>query len=232
MSNGKEMGYGQKRELTGNEADSWYFRNTISVTGTVNLILCDSPNGSFTLTAEKGIVLNPDSHLIVWAQSGGTGKINAYGGEEYHPGIGNYAPYNSGNLTINGGNFNVSGGNNAPGLGSCGSNSGDITINGGSVNATGGHKADQEGNAPGIGASDLPVTDTEVFTGTMNNIYFYGGNTTANRTGSCPPIGDSTNSTGSIHLANGMTIQNGVLDEIIAARFPKPILTPWGARRW
>ena len=128
--------------------------------------------GVLLLQQKRVIVLNPDSHLIVWAQSGGTGKINAYGGEEYHPGIGNYAPYNSGNLTINGGNFNVSGGNNAPGLGSCGSSSGDITINGGSVNATGGHKIDQEANAPGIGASDLSVSDTEVFTGTMNNIYF------------------------------------------------------------
>ncbi len=198
---------------------SLYFTNTIYVNGTVNLILCDNPNnpdGKFTLDATKGIVLNPGSHLIIWAQSRGTGKIDAMGGEEHHPGIGNYAPYDSGNLTINGVNISASGGKGAPGLGSCGSNSGIITINGGSVYINGGH--DQDGNfgAPGIGASNM--SDSSI--GTMNDIYFYGGTTQAyaNGTESYPPIGDSTNSTGTIHLASGMktvyaNLENGRLTD-------------------
>ncbi len=134
------------------------------------MILCDSPNGTFTLVADKGIILNPDSHLIIWGQSGGTGKIQTYG-EEYHPGIGgNASSGNSGNLTINGGNIIVSGGIGAPGLGSCGSDSGVITINGGSVNATGGHIVDTgEKGAPGIGANDMPESGGAIVNnGTLN----------------------------------------------------------------
>ena len=161
---------------------TWYFDSPIYVTGTVNLILCDG----CTLAANKGIVLKPDSHLIIWAQNGGSGKITA-DGQEYFPCIGSNANIgNSGDLTIHGGVISATGGIYAPGLGSCGSNSGVITISGGTVNASGRDGDDNRYHAPGIGASDMPGSGT----GTINDIYFFGGNTTAYRTGSCPPIGD------------------------------------------
>lgn len=198
---------------SGDTTDGWYaltttwnFDNTIYVNGTVNLILCDG----FTLNAKKGIVLTTGSHLIIWAQSGGTGKIVAYGAD-YCPGIGGNADSgDSGNLTINGGEIQAFGGIYAPALGSCGGNSGVITVNGGRVHANGGHIHDtNDGGAPGIGASNKPNGSA----GTMNDIWFYGGETTAYRgAGNYAPIGDSTNSTGCIHLAGGMKLEYASLN--------------------
>lgn len=62
--------------------DGWYVVNStvtisepITVTGAVNLILADG----CTLNAEKGIVVPSDASLTIYAQSGGTGTLNATG---------------------------------------------------------------------------------------------------------------------------------------------------------
>ena len=143
---GEDMGTQLCKRVHSGEAtwsEGWYalgstyiFKDPIQVEGTANLILRDSPNGTFSLIAEKGIILKPNSHLIIWAQKEGTGRVQAYGQENY-AGI---SIHEDASLTINGGNIIVSGGKCAPGLGSCGSKSGVITINGGRVDATGGHK--------------------------------------------------------------------------------------------
>ena len=154
-----------------NWSNGWYaFRygglsnNTFYVNGTVNLIICDDCNN---FTADAGIILNPGSHLIIWGQSGGRGYLRANGKTDYRPGIGGDATSgDSGNLTINGGKIVAEGGNGAPGLGSCGHDSGVITINGGNITAYGCNGKDNVPGAPGIGASG---------SGTMNDIYFYGG---------------------------------------------------------
>ena len=131
--------------------------------------------GSCTFIANKGIVLNPGSHLIVWGQSGGSGTLKAYG-ESYRAGIGGYAgdwdniAAETGNLTINGGKIVASGGKGAPGLGSGTTDSGIITINGGTVTAYGSEAYVDSDGTPGIGTGS----------GTMNDVYFYGGTTTVN----------------------------------------------------
>ena len=176
----------------------------ITVDGTVNLILCDNVQ----YYAQKGIVLNPGSHLIIWGQSGGTGLLYAYG-ENYYAGIGGGSG-ETGSLTINGGKIDAYGGKGAAALGSGTGDSGIITINGGKVSAKGSDAyVDSEGaSANGTGS------------GTMNNIYFYGGTTTAiggynsSTYRYYPPIGSGSGSgyTGSIHLAPGMEMKDGKLD--------------------
>ena len=139
--------------------NGWYTATTtdtigdlVYVSGTVNRILCDRPSNNAPLIADKGIILNPDSHLIIWAQEEGTGQLRVYGQENY---AGISVPETA-SLTINGGNISAGGGKGAPGLGSCGSKSGVITINGGKVDATGRDSDDGQFHAPGIGASDTP----------------------------------------------------------------------------
>ena len=89
----------------------------VSVTGEVNLILCDGK----TLTASKGIQVSDGNALNIYGQSAGTGKLSASGGGAV--GYQNY--YGAG---IGGGNRkNV-------GKTACG----DVTIYGGTVTASGG----------------------------------------------------------------------------------------------
>ncbi len=91
-------------------SDGWYAvmthgntANTITVSGTVNLLLCDN----VTYLAYKGIDLTPGSHLIIWGQSGGSGWLKAYG-DPYHAGIGGAGE--TGSLTISGGKVTAVGG--------------------------------------------------------------------------------------------------------------------------
>ncbi len=107
----------------------------ITVNGTVNLILV---NG-YTLTASSGIAVNDGNTLNIYGQTGGTGKIEATGGD-LQAGIGGDSNKSCGTITIIGGTVTAIGGSGGAGIGG-GSNGGDgsnITISGGTVKATGG----------------------------------------------------------------------------------------------
>ena len=68
---GEDMGTKPCTHVTGHDTEwsegwyalttTFYINNPIHVNGTVNLILC----GNYTLIAEKGIILNPGSQLII-----------------------------------------------------------------------------------------------------------------------------------------------------------------------
>jgi len=125
--------------------EGWYVVNEdkveidtrISVSGTVNLILCDGTE----LKANDGIGLsNEEANINIYAQStgGNAGKLIATGGED-SAGIGSGSGGTIGDITINGGVVNATGGSYGPGIGGAsGSTCGKITINGGTVIATGG----------------------------------------------------------------------------------------------
>ena len=163
---GEDMGTQSCTPVTQNDtewSDGWYavtlYRtnaNVIEISGTVNLILCDNVQ----YNAYKGIVLKPGSHLIIWGQSGGTGKLFA-DGDPGHAGIGG-GDGETGSLTINGGKIDAYGGKGAAALGSATGDSGIITINGGSVSAKGSDAYVDSAGASGIGTGS----------GSMNNIYF------------------------------------------------------------
>ena len=145
-------------------AQSVINHNRLTVSGNVDLILCDGA----ALTAHKGITVNEGATLTIWQQQGGTGTLAiddvalntaAIGGEESPAGdviinggvinatggargagIGGANAQSGGNIIIQNGAVTVTGGSDAAGIGGgSGASSGSITINGGTVNATGGY---------------------------------------------------------------------------------------------
>ncbi len=128
--------------------ESWYvlnrsrnFDNRITVSGTVNLILCDG----CTLEAKKGSALSYGNTLNIFAQSEGanTGKLKAIATNEEHTagiGGGNYSA--GGTVTIYGGTVEAHGGGGGAGIGGgCEGSGGEVTIYGGAVEAHGGDDA-------------------------------------------------------------------------------------------
>ncbi len=130
----------------------------ITVSGTANLILCDGA----TFSAKDGIEVSDMNTLNIYAQSKGTGKLNArsnyfdYSSDNYDAAIGGSRYQPCGTVIINGGNVTA-----VPAIGSYGGagigggqygGGGTITINAGTVNATGGtyHGSNYYGGA-GIG---------------------------------------------------------------------------------
>ena len=149
----------------------------ITVTGNVNLILCDDT----ALTAENGITVSNGGHLNIYAQKNGTGKLIANG----TPGpdkTGNTDGFSAieGSVTVHGGVIEAIGGKGGEGLGQDnwknGNNggkggsgfSGDIVIYGGSVKAVGGN-----GGKGGIGKTSGKTGDGG--SGLNGNIEIYGG---------------------------------------------------------
>ena len=146
----------------------------------MNLILADG----CTLDAEKGIVVTTGNSLTIYAQSGGTGTLNATGtvdsDKNASAGIGgSTSSFDSGAITIHGGVINATGGSadsisyggagiggGVSGYGNGGS-SGAITIYGGTVTANGG-AGDVTGAGIGGGGG---LTGG----GAGNNIQIYGG---------------------------------------------------------
>ncbi len=136
--------------------DGWYIvyddvtiADRITVSGTVNLILCDGA----TLTASKGITVGSDATLNIYAQTddeatmGALVASGANDNQQYNAGIGGVDNTAAGTITINGGKINAIGHVGA-GIGSGGGTStvGTITINGGFVTAQ-----DGSGGGAGIG---------------------------------------------------------------------------------
>ncbi len=126
-------------------ADTTTIDSRVTVSGNVNLILCDGK----TLTATKGITVSEGNRLTVWAQSTGDNMGTLYAGtttgegstcEEKYAGIGgdenNVA---GGKIMVSGGNVTATGDTGGAGIGGgCGGEGGKITVSGGTVTATGG----------------------------------------------------------------------------------------------
>ena len=164
----------------------WYVVNSsvtisepITVTGTVNLILADG----CTLNAEKGIVVETGNSLTIYAQSVGTGTLNATGTDSAGIGGAGRTDYgvdggSSGAITIHGGNITATSqngagiGGGAPWAGANGGSGSNITIYGGSVTA---QSTGTMGGA-GIGGGGGSIDG-----GTGESINIYGG--TVNATG-------------------------------------------------
>ena len=110
----------------------------ITVSGTVNLILCDGA----TLTASKGITVGSSATLNIYAQTNDEATMGALVADatndnaNWYAGIGGVEDTDAGMITINGGQINATGWC-AAGIGSGGGTStvGTITINGGIVTA-------------------------------------------------------------------------------------------------
>ncbi|MBQ6006913.1 MAG: SUMF1/EgtB/PvdO family nonheme iron enzyme [Kiritimatiellae bacterium] len=121
----------------------------ITVSGDVNLILCDGAS----LTANAGVNVGVDgtttNSLTVWAQSDGAGmgRLTAQG-SLCAAGIGGGEYGSGGTVTVNGGEVTAQGGKQAAGIGGGYSGTGGtVTVNGGVVTATGGDRAAGIGGA-------------------------------------------------------------------------------------
>ena len=132
----------------------------ITVTGTVNLILCDGA----TLTASKGITVNSGNTINIYAQIGGTGELNA-GSDLNVASIGGGARgASSGTVNIHGGKITATGGTSASGIGGAleGGN-GEVNIYSGEVTARG------KNYAAGIGGySGKSGGTVSIYGGTVN----------------------------------------------------------------
>ena len=122
-------------------SQSWYrvtgdlSRSELTVTGEVNLILCD---GAY-LTVSGGIRVADGNVLNVFCQQAGTGRLVAKGSENC-AGIGGGYQGAGGTVTINGGLVTANGGKDSAGIGGGSAGAGGtVTINGGIVMATGGY---------------------------------------------------------------------------------------------
>ena len=180
----------------------WYYvegtvenANRITVTGTVNLILCDGAQ----LTASKGITVNSGNTLNIYAQTNGTGKLTVTKPDYQKAGIGGGPECDGGNVTINGGTVTVTGGGDGAGIG--GGYSGDggnVTINGGTVTATG------KANGAGIGGGN---------DGDGGNVTINGGTVTANGGMDGAGIGGGKNDDGgNVTINDGTVTANGGTD--------------------
>ena len=153
----------------------------VTVNGDANLILEDR----LTLNAKGGILIPAECSLTVYAQTAGTGALNAdidydFGDPDFdinlwlitnsNAAIGADNNEDGGELTINGGVITVVGGAEAAGIGGgLGSSMEKITINGGAITASG---AGDCGDGIGAGDSANDCPDIVINGGTVTA---YGG---------------------------------------------------------
>ena len=212
-------------------SNGWYvlsrsqsFDNRITVSGTVNLILCDG----CTLNAKKGIELTRGNTLNIFAQSeganagklkakatsnnlagigggylGSSGTVTIYGGMveahggPYGAGIGGGFDGSGGTVTIYGGMVEAHGGQYSAGIGGGYSSSGGtVTIYGGTVAARGGD------NGAGIGGGDC---------GSGGTVTIYGGMVEAHggRDGAGIGGGIYYSSNGTLKIGDGVKVYGG-----------------------
>ena len=159
----------ETRVLTGNVI----FDKRITVSGTVNLILCD---GS-TLEAKEGIDVSKGHTLNIFAQSEGNniGVLKARTTRSNAAGIGGgHEEASGGTVNIHGGRVEATGGLYGAGIGGgIGGSGGTVTIYGGTVVAEGGE------SAMGIGYGGHDANETEKSPGTLEigrGITIYGDN--------------------------------------------------------
>ena len=165
-------------------SDSLTNSSRLTVSGSVNLLLCDGAE----LSLPAGIQVGRNNSLTIWTQShtDGCGKLTANGGA-YCAAIGsngtNNDPnlYNTGAIVINGGEITATGGLNAAGIGGGRhSGGGSITINNGRITASGGT------NAAGIGGGQNNWSGRY---GHIDSITVTGGEITATGNGKGAGIG-------------------------------------------
>ena len=114
-----------------------YGANGLTVHGVVNLVLADGASLVVTgSTQQAGITVTHGNALNIYAQSLGTGTINASGATS-GAGIGGNSHADCGTVTIYGGVINATGRGGAGIGGGESGNGGNVTINGGTVNANG-----------------------------------------------------------------------------------------------
>nr|MCR4563364.1 InlB B-repeat-containing protein [Clostridiales bacterium] len=167
-------------------SNTWYVvtddttvNSRISVSGTVNLIICDGA----TLTAVKGIEVPDGATLNIYAQSGRTGALEVTLPDNNTSGIGVSNGEDAGTININGGVITVESGVNAAAIG--GGNSGLVTFNGGNITANGFVGADMDAaNGDGYSvtlnwtnASDSYYATIYKANITLANDFFYSGTT-------------------------------------------------------
>ncbi len=197
------------KELTADYCNGWYAAwNTltvgdrITVKGDVHLILMDECN----FTANDGIGVENGKSLTIYAQTQGSGTLNATAGTSTEGAAIGSNSNGSANITINGGTVNARGGRTGAGIGGgTSSKGGNITINGGTVNATGGTAA------PGIGGGLLGnIGSITINGGTVNAVA--GADPAASKRNICG-IGCAWNySAGSITINGGTVTAIGDLN--------------------
>ncbi len=168
----------------------------ITVSGTVNLILCDNA----TLTASKGINVSEGNTLNIYAQSTGNSMGQLYAGtdgiektcDDFAAGIGGGIGESVGIIKINGGNITVNGDSAGIGGGDDGTG-GNITITGGKVTAT-----SVNGWGAGIGSG---------YKGAGGTITITGGEVTATGSNSSASIGGGYEGTGGTITISGGTVK-------------------------
>ncbi len=180
-------------------ASGWYVvsgdvacNNRITVSGTVNLILCDG----CTLEAKKGIELTKGNTLNIYAQSEGAnaGKLKAIAtSEDYIAGIGGGEYKPCGTVTIYGGTVEARGGVHGAGIGGgLRGSGGTVTIYGGTVEARGGQ------HGAGIGGG---------LRGSGGKVTIYGGTVEAHGGESGAGIGVGFNGAGGDVTIYGGTVE-------------------------
>lgn len=178
-------------------------------TGDVRLILCDN----CTLTLRKGITVNENSSLTVYAQSLGDARGSLIANpdlsaDENDAAIGGSSDNNSGSVTINGGSIEAKAGNSGAGIGGGKSGAGNVTINGGNISASTNRNAAAIGGGRNGGATVVinggTVTAEAAYYGAaigggwngVAEVTVNGGDVTANATGYGPGIGSGQNASG------------------------------------
>ncbi len=155
----------------------------ITVTGTVNLILCDGN----TLTASNGITVEEGNTLNIYGQENGTGQLNAtssnndaaiggIGGTDGTDGSNGNAGKNAGIITIHGGTVTVS--SNATGIGiggGSGGKGGSGADGSGGTNGTGGTGG--AGSTGGTGGAGGDGGTVSIYGGKVNVTSSIGGGT-------------------------------------------------------
>lgn len=170
--------------------------NRLTVSGSVNLILCDGA----TLNATNGIAVGGNNSLTIWAQShsDGRGKLTAKATNQNYAGIGSNQ-LGVGIIVINGGEITATGGSYGAGIGGgYHSTGGSITINNGKVSATG------RTNAAGIGGGSNPGWAGHY--GSLDTITITGGEVTATANGCGAGIGGGGSETSGAGAGNVNTI--------------------------
>ncbi len=154
----------------------------MDVEGTVHLIIQDGKE----LKVSGGIIVSPGEHLILYGQSGMSGKVTTVGGSD-NAGIGG-ARFHSGDVTVNGCNITATGGEDAAGIGGgYEGNAGSLTVNGGTVTANGGKRAagigggqDGKGGTVTVNGGMVTATGGDQGAGIGGGYDDYGGTVTVN----------------------------------------------------
>ena len=171
----------------------------IAISGDVNIVLKDG--ASLTVAGaiyKAGICVPFGSSLAIYAQSGGSGMLEAAGGQ-YGAGIGGDNEVSAGTITIYGGDITAQGGDYACGIG--GGKWGDggaVTVYGGMVDATGGYAG------AGIGSGMGSTRDNVICNG--GSLTVNGGSVTALGGAQAAGIGGGQVGNGATVVVNGGTV--------------------------